>query len=359
METRLNRCRNIRLCIAMMGLAMIILALCSCAGSCSLAGPALRSDRFTVTTYNVQNLFDSITDGTEYQEFTPGGGWTGSCYPLRLERTAQAIVQGMPMLPDVVVLQEIEHERVVEDLVSRHLAKRGFAWFATTADPAAPIQVGIISRHPIEAAFVHGVGGGRSVLEARVMTPHGIVVVFGLHAKSQREGESETEQQRIATTRTVGQASLAVRSALPGVPLIVAGDFNESADISLRNTHGGQTALVVPQASNAAIHAANGSLMITGSVPGAQQWHCWWLDRQALFDAQSQGSYRYGGVWETFDQVLVSPECFDSTGWEFERGQVHADPQLCTSEGYPSAWDDKKSTGYSDHLPVYVVLQWK
>ena len=72
--------------------------------------------------------------------------------------------------------------------------------------------------------------------------------------------------------------------------------------------------------------------------------------------AQAQGSYWYEGVWETFDQLLLSPAFFDGYGLEYKTGQVGSGGFLCDEHNRPEAWNVQTGRGVSDHLPVYVIL---
>jgi len=339
------------LCIVL----LVVFMLLGC--GCELDRRPCGDGRLVVMTYNVQNLFDPYFDGTEYPEYTPQGGWTGEGYLLRLERVSRAILQTGAMLPDVVVMQEIEHDRVLTTLLERHLAKRGFQWYATTADPNSAIQTGVISRLPITSARVHGVEGSRSVLEVTVDAGGVPVVVLALHAKSRSEGIEATEGQRIALSRVLHTVVEELFLANPMAEVLIAGDFNESADAYLREGSLAQTALVPAGSSGAATFAAEGSLVLSGGPPTAGQWYSWWLDRSSGITANLDGSYWFRGVWETFDQILLAPGFFDGKGWDFEQGQVVAQHLLCDASGYPYAWDISLKEGFSDHLPVYMVLR--
>lgn len=333
----------------------VVFALCGC--GCELDRMPCGDGRLVVMTYNVQNLFDPYFDGTEYPEYTPQGGWTGEGYLLRLDRVSRAILQTGAMLPDVVVLQEVEHDRVLTTLLERHLAKRGYQWYAATADPDSAIQTGVISRLPITSARVHAVMGSRSVLEVTIDAGGVPVVVLALHAKSRSEGVEATEGQRIALTRVLNTVVDELFAADPYAEVLIAGDFNESADAYLREGSLAQTALLPLGAAGATAYAAQGSLVISGSQPKAGVWYSWWLDRSSGITANLDGSYWFRGVWETFDQILLSPGFFDGKGWDFEKGQVDAHHMLCDASGYPYAWNISLKEGFSDHLPVYMVLR--
>jgi len=324
---------------------------------CELDRSPGSDSQLVVMTYNVGNLFDAYYDGTEYAEYTPEAGWTGEGFLKRLDNLAQVIVQTPGLLPDLVVLQEIEHDGVLAQLLARGLSTRGYCWYAATADTGSAIQTGVISRLPIKRAVVHGVTGCRSVLEVVVEAGGTEVVVLGFHAKSRKEGALETEAQRIELTRVLQGVAQEKWKQDPDAVMLLAGDCNESADAFLRGGQAVQTALVPVDSPYAGTYAAQGSLLVGGSPPVAQSWYSWWLDRNGLLDAEAQGSYWYQGVWESFDQILFSEGCFSGSPWSFDHARVVAHRMLCDASGYPQPWDQKLKKGFSDHLPFYVVLK--
>lgn len=332
-----------------------LLLLVGCGCDLELKGSA---NNLVVMTYNVQNLFDPFVSGSEYPEYTPQEGWGADQYRERLGRTARAITQEHKVVPDIVVLQEIENRTVVEDLLYHHLGKRGFKWYAVTADSGSPIQIGVVSRLPILEARIHGVQGQRSLLEVTFNWEGETIVLFALHAKSRLGGIEESEEQRLVTAATLSALTADRLRANPYTPIIIAGDFNQSADTYKRIEGAYRTALVPYDALKVDEYRQAGSLII-GGVPMQQDWYTWWLDREFLLEAKAPGSYWYGGIWESFDQILLSPAFFDERGVEFKRGEVGATNYLMDDNGRPKSWNVKTGRGVSDHLPVYVVLSSK
>jgi len=333
-------------------LIISLLTLASC--GCNLEYKET-DNTLVVMTYNVQNLFDPFVSGTEYPEYTPQGGWGVEPYRERLGRTARAITQEHNLIPDIVVLQEIENQNVVEDLLYHHLGKRGFKWYAVTADQDSPTQVGVVSRLPIQEAKVHGVQNQRSLLEVSFNWEGETIILYALHAKSRLGGVEESEALRLETAATLSALTREELRANPYRPIIIAGDFNQSADTYQRIEGAYRTALVPYDAMEVNQWREAGSLII-GGVPMGQDWYTWWLDREFILKAKAPGSYWYGGVWESFDQILLSPAFFDYRGVEFRRGEVGATNYLIDENGRPKSWNVKSGRGISDHLPVYVIL---
>ena len=335
-------------------LCLLLLCLCGC--GCDLAGTQSPQNECIILTYNVQNLFDTLVSGNEYPEFTPEDGWSARAYAKRLETISRTITQGHRYLPDIVVFQEIEHSGVLEDLLVGPLQSRGYQWYAATDDMGSAIQTGVISRFPIEGARVHQSLGLRSALEVELEINNERMVLFAIHAKSRREGVAETESKRIELARVISERVRQLLRENPLLPIVIAGDFNESADSYFREEQAMQTALVPITANKAHLYRNMGSLMVGGTAPSEGCWYTWWLDSSQALMAGSSGSYWYQGVWETFDQILLSPAFFDRYGLEFKHGYVVSQDWVFDENGHPYRYEVHKESGVSDHLPVAVVL---
>jgi hypothetical protein len=74
------------------------------------------------------------------------------------------------------------------------------------------------------------------------------------------------------------------------------------------------------------------------------------------------GTHHYGGRWEIFDQIVISPGLLDVEGWSCDPDSVHTVNTLVRPEDrkhYPWRFGsphDKHRRGYSDHFPVTVRL---
>ncbi len=153
------------------------------------------------------------------------------------------------VLPDIIVLQEVEGPTVVHDLLYYHLSRKGYRWYAVSKAEDSPIAVAIISRHPVSDSVVHAAPGCRPFfLEATIETSRKEVVVFALHAKSRIGGDEETEGQRIALSRALSMAA----KRHEGMLTLLCGDFNENPD-AVWDAGGRQTAWWIshiPRATN-------------------------------------------------------------------------------------------------------------
>lgn len=320
------------------GTLVLILVLLS---SCSLAlDHKAPEDSLVIVSWNLQNLMDGKIDGTEYDNYKRKGVWDEGSYKKRIESFAKVIV-GMDPQPDILVLQEVENETVVKDL-TKALSEKGFRYYGCTNDTNSAIQTAIISKIELksENCGIISVEGLRSVLKVSFEYKKQEIVLYALHAKSKVEGEIETEEDRKKQFLAIKQAFM----KSPGCLGIIAGDFNEDIALNVK-----QAVSVYP----------NGEIL---SVSGSKQlvnerglWYCFWADNDV--QKLKNGSYYYNGQWERIDNIILSSEAVNKIGLDFDRAGVYAEYPFVNTYGLPNSFDLNTKTGYSDHLPVYVVLK--
>ena len=330
-------------------LILILALLCS---GCTLEAQSSDEGTFKVLTYNVQNIMDDQLDGFEYDEYKPSKTWTTESYHQRLKTLSEVISHRTIGLCDVLVLQEVEHEKVVRDLLERHLARKGYQWYAVAKEEGGAISLAVVSREKPLRVVVHAVIGARPILEAVFATPKGEVVVFALHAKSQLGNYEETEALRLELARSLSHAARKYEGSL----VLICGDFNEDPDAYSRNSLV-QTALIETRWQVARTFMANGSLGISGVKRGIYSdiWYSPFLDRTNAFS--KPGSYWYGGSWHHYDQFLGNGCLFDGRGWEYDSCDMVVPPVCMNTDGTPKAWDFSTLNGVSDHYPVLLTLR--
>lgn len=363
------------LAMSCMAAVVSLCGLCGCDALSNLA--TARTDAngkgFVVMSWNLQNLMDGETCGTEHEEFQDAGLWNEGAFKRRVRNICKVIADLDPR-PDFIVLQEVENDSVMDYMCQAYLGRLGFRWYGITAEKGQSIQTGFISKVPVSAEDVKvaGVAGQRPLLIVHVGLERGDVVVIGLHAKSRLDGALETESHRLESFRTIGESVREARKQWPGAVVIAAGDFNEDLDCAAqlmeeaaRENLDMQPAMVGASDPMASAWSASGSLVMSGSrdldelsgVCGdcrTEAWHCFWED--SSIPLQKEGSYCYKGIWNKFDNILCSKEGFDGLGLEFGGAGVHCGHGLCTPAGFPSRFEIKLGSGLSDHLPVWLRL---
>ena len=291
-------------------LFVILTLCCTCLCSCSGCETEDRTG-FTIASWNVQNLFDAVNDGTEYSEYKRSSGWTDADYRARLATSAQVLNSGNLRGAEIIVLNEVENARVTEDLMGR-LDGRNFLWYAAASEEGGAISLAIISSIPMISVTTHSVPGARPVIAAHFNICSTDVFVLAVHAKSNLGDDSEVVQFRSLLGRAVEDIIQMIREDYPSALIVLAGDFNED-----------------PWTGNV--------------VRNMDNWRCFW-------DDSDLGSYLYDEVWHCYDNILLSADFLE--GWG-----VVTEGLVTNTDGRPNRWDPETRSGVSDHLPIWVKVR--
>ncbi len=281
-----------------------------------------------ILSWNVQNLFDTKTQGTEYEEYRPGLEWTPNLYRRRLERTAEVIRRAAgsrrdrKQLPDILLLQEVENRTVLEELNRNHLDS-AYPHILCPRAPGSPAPTAVMGRLPPPGCRAHlpAVASDypqRYILEAHL--PSGLIL-FCSHWKSRLGGEAQTAPYRDAAERLLASR---IRRIAPRGRWLAAGDFNQK-----------------PEAF---------SLLAQKPPPAAADFgscNAWDLARRP-----AEGSYYYGGSWERIDHFFLGPD----TAEAFRAFSLPAAAPWADSSARPEPWQLWNGKGYSDHLPLLLEL---
>lgn len=328
------------------------LALLCC---CELAWAARPQDSLTVMTYNVMTLFDAKDDGGEYPDFQlDSGRWDELAYRRRLGLLRDAIHGSLPGGPDILVLVEIENASVLDDLAA---VLGGYPSRLISPDEEAVLACGILARFPVVRAQAHRAclpavsNQPRFMLEVELMVHGQPLVVLCCHWKSKLGGAEETEAQRIEAARLAGALVARRLTERPGLAMILAGDLNESPDEYLRCGQAYPTALMPAE-------QGPGPWLSLGS---REQTLAAWPQRLVLYSpwADYGGySYRYAGLDEQIDHLLLSPGLLAGCGLSFDGFFSQPADFLVNQLGEPIKWLSTNGRGYSDHLPIYARFRF-
>ncbi len=354
---------------------------CLSASRCSGLGPGAGEAGLSILAYNAHNLFDAVDDGSEYAEFSVAKGrWDEGRYRARLAAVAEAVGAALPegSWPDILCLEEIENRRVLEDLASGPLKAAGYRHIGIAPAAGSPVNSGILSRLPIRSLRAHGLasaGAGlvaptRTLLEARVdasggrdggravdgpATPSGELFLFVLHWKSRIEGARETEGLRREAAALLASRIAELLDARPEAEIVACGDFNESPDEYLRVGKGYPTALM--PAMLAPARGGAGRLLVASEPEGAGRLEGGEPVLYSPWTTSAGYSYSYKGGRERLDGFLLSGGLLDARGLGFRGFAVVDAPFLLGQSGEPLAWTSSGGKGYSDHLPVLLLLE--
>ena len=292
---------------------------------------------FTLVELNCENLFDCQHDSLKQDtEWMPEGvrRWSPARYWRKLNHIGQEILScSEEGVPDLVALVEVENDSCLFDLTRRSLLRGARYDYLMTQSPDVrgidvallyqpmtfrPICYDMLSIEPRE-----GMRPTRDILYVQGETLSGDTLhVFVVHAPSRFGGEKATRPNRqLVADRVIG----AVRRLPANAKVIVAGDFNDEAtDPALRFLEN------------------NGLHNVTAKATGSHG---------------AKGSYRYQGLWQSIDHVLVSklllPRIVDTrindAPFLLEEDKKYGGVKpLRTFNGY------RYQRGFSDHLPLVV-----
>ncbi len=165
-----------------------------------------------IASFNVQNLFDDVNDGTEYADFKIGrGSWSKQKYERKLQAVADEI---KALNADILGLQEIENEAVLKALAQ----KAGYSFYKFSRAQTAPVGIAVLSRVPVKSWKFYRAQElkTRDILRADFALGRGDFSLYVVHMLSARNPLSERKKNfRFLNEILKGQKTA-----------VVLGDFN-------------------------------------------------------------------------------------------------------------------------------------
>ncbi len=310
----------------------------------------------TITTYNVENLFD-LVDTPGKDDIGTGGAETPEELETQLTKLTRAFVDEL-LTPAIVIVQEVENQAILQELGDRINAEAGTSYVATSFETSdgRGIEVGflwdadrvdLLDAFQLDDSIVPDVSTwfgpsspspGREPLVGVFDIGGETVTIVGNHLKSKRGDDPlfgvnwppirTSEVQRKGQARVVRSYVDLVLDADPEALVIVAGDMNdfqfaepgEGADHPLAILEGGP-----------------GQVPLTNLIFEEKRAERWTF----LFDGNSQ----------VLDHFLVSPELAE---------RVEAVDILHFDASFPDSLSEDPTTAIraSDHDPVEVRFEW-
>lgn len=329
------------------------------------------AESVTILSYNVENLFDDVTNGTEYYQYDPSRGeWTTELFHRKLAALSEVILSSPRGGADILALQEVENINAAETLRDHYLKGGGYKYIQMTKTPDSAIQLVCMSRYPIISSRSH-----RTSIDALPLTRPIMEVTLDIegvhctlllnHWKSKYGGAEETEPLRLASAALIRRRTAEIKEEFPERDIIVAGDLNVRTDEYEFINREYPTALM-PLSEAAASPGESAwenafsrtaePLFLTGNpekADGIAIFYSPWLEEET----DPPGSYVYGGEWEQIDHFLLGPNLFDGKGVDFLDFSVEAPDFILGKDGYPYSFYRTSGTGYSDHLPLLMELR--
>ncbi|NPA27693.1 MAG: hypothetical protein GXN91_01405 [Epsilonproteobacteria bacterium] len=302
-----------------------------------------------IATYNVNNLFDTVYNKTEYDSYIPNThNWNRSTLRKKLKNIAQVICE---LDADVVGLQEIENKNAL-NLLLKELNRRGckYRYSAITNKKKSAIQVALISKVPIKRTkeiIVTRRFSDRNILEVELKTNPSLTI-FVNHWRSQKA----EEKARVRSAKALIER---IKKLPKGKEYIILGDFNSEynecikkpelkicgIDTILRTTYKRRLIGLKDKPALSIYH-----YNLWSELPPYQRW-----------------SYDRYGKKSALDSIIISPTLNDKKGWRYKRGSFKVFKRKYLFKGSSSRlnrWEYKsskhKGKGYSDHLPLYAIF---
>lgn len=310
--------------------------------------------------YNLENLFDTIdTPEVNDSEFTPGSAkkWNSKLYFEKLDNMAMAISKiAIDQTPEglaIVGLSEVENKEVVQDLVNRPLLKARNYKVAHSNSP---------DKRGIDVALIYQ--ASMFELESIIPVPLKIEGRLDFYSRDQLlvSGKLLGEEIHILVnhwpSRSGGEEkSIYLRNA--------AGDLSRTITDFVLNLDSDAKILIMGDLNDDPHNlSVTEHLKAVGDKTKVKEGYLY----NAFADIHkpdSFGSLAYRGKWNLFDQIIISPALLKSkrNKWHFSQAVVFDADFLKNADGKYKGFPFRTFAGnyylggFSDHLPVYVILE--
>ena len=295
-------------------------------------------------------------------DFTPKSNknYTYNIYQQKLKNIAQVIskigFKYTKTAPAVVGLVEVENRQVVEALTQQDaLKKYDYGVVHYNSFDARGIDVALIyqkKRFTVTNSYKKELvlfrEDGKREYTRDLLVVSGIldgekVAFFVNHWPSRRGGEAVSMPKRNAAAALLKQEMDALREKNPNIKLIAMGDFNDDP--------------ISPSFKN--------HLKAVGDEKELSEEYPYFNPMYKMYK-KGVASLAYRDAPNLFDQIIYSKNLVSGSSAEeyaVYRTEVYAPAYLINKQGnykgYPfRSWDgDKFTGGYSDHFPVFTILQ--
>lgn len=306
---------------------------------------------FTVASYNVENLFDTIdVAGKQDSDFTPNGKykWTTERYNKKLADVAKVISSICPKsLPDVVGIIEAENIDVLNDLVAQPaLAKVGYKAILDEGPDPRGIDCGLlynpktfnyISHKSIRVLLKSG-KPTRNILYVKGLCGADTLHLFVNHWSSRIGGMLESQPKRESCAATLRHSVDSLFAINKDANVLIMGDFNDEP-------------------------ANDSPYKILGAKEISTQSDL--VNIMYQFEVNDWGTYFYQNDFSMLDNLIVSRNLTTrKSGFRLygDEGFIHTPEWICYTDksgaNVPARTyvGNAYKGGVSDHFPVYMIF---
>ena len=309
-----------------------------------------------VAFYNLENLFDTINQANNDEEYLPDGAnkWGTMKYNAKLHNMAHVIsLLGMETCPQGIAflgVSEIENRAVLEDLVNQpELKKRSLQIVHYDSPDRRGVDVGLLY-NPGLFTVTNSKSYRLRTEDSTFLTRDQLMVsgylqgekvhVIVNHWPSRSGGEERSRPKRnaaAALTRSIVDSLFNVDSK---AKIIVMGDLND-------DPFNESCADILQAKKNAE------------DVKEKELYNVFWKTLE-----KGMGSLSYNDKWNLFDQIIISNELVngDKNKLKFWKSEIFYRDFLIQQEGRYKGTPLRTHgsgvwlNGYSDHLPTLIYL---
>jgi hypothetical protein len=323
----------------------------------------IEAKTFKVASYNLENLFDLTSDGTEYPAYIPntGYGWTKDIANIKYTNIARVMKD---LEGDVVALQEVESKKA---LIILHNKLKDFGvdypYFEIADSRATSVKCAVLSKFPIvekEEIQVDQVDNeiARNILKITLDIDGNRIILFINHWKSKRGPES----MRVAYAKTLRREIDKLKEV---VDFVLIGDFNSNyneyktfQNSGRLNDTGGIAGI------NHILKTIKDSEMVDEKILTEQATNEYLYNLWLEVSKTRRWSYKFFERDESPDNIIVSKGLYDEKGISYSDNSFNTfQPDYLFKEKTIYRWQRAENSigrhlgkGYSDHLPIFAYF---
>ncbi len=313
-----------------------------------------KANKQTIAFYNIENLFDIYKDDlTRDTDFNPTSEkrWTIKRYNNKLRKIGYAISnigrKETNSHPAIIGLAEIENEAVLKDLItSKHLKEYPYQFVHYDSKDERGIDVAFIydttkfkvtNSESFTFSFTETDGSQdytRDILLVSGLFLDEPVHFLVNHWPSRRTGDIETEYKRITASSNLQAIVSTLKENITNAKIIIMGDFNDD-----------------PASNSIEQLVANQGL----------------FNPMETLLSIDRGTTSHNFEWNLFDQIIITHNFLErqSNTLRFVKADIYDADFLKQMDGkykgtpYRTYVGKRYKGGYSDHFPVYMILNKK
>ncbi len=317
-------------------------------------------NKVSIGFYNLENLFDTVdTPEVNDVEFTPSAEkkWNTQKYFEKLDNMARVISQiAIDKTPEglaIVGICEVENKEVIEDLIKHPLLKNRNYRIAHINSP---------DKRGIDVALIYQASMFK--MESCLAFPLKIEGMLDFYSRDQLlvSGKLLGEEVHFLVnhwpSRSGGEEhSVAFRNA--------AGDLSRSIADFILNLDDEAKIIIMGDLNDDPFNASVGEHLKASGDKNMLDNGYFYNAFALLHNPDNFGSLAYRGKWNLFDQIIVTPSLTNAkrNKWRFSEASVFDAEFIKEQEGnykgfpFRSYAGNRYLGGYSDHFPVYIVLE--